>query len=74
MDNQHKLINGYRDLTQKEIDVINTVKQKGEELAEMIQAVKGLPGIDGRWLAIGQTNLQQGIMAVIRSVAKPESF
>lgn len=27
-----------------------------------------------RWLAIGQTDLQQGFMALIRAIARPETF
>jgi hypothetical protein len=74
MDNQHRLIEGYRDLTEKEIVLINAIKLKALELEKMIQSVKDHPGSDGRWLAIGQTHLQQGVMAVIRAVAKPGGF
>jgi len=29
---------------------------------------------DGRWVAVGKTHLQQGLMALTRAVAKPEFF
>lgn len=74
MDNQHKLIKGYRDLSQEEINVINDLKYLGEQLGFRIESLQAMPGVDKRWLAIGKTDLQKGIMAVIRSVAKPESF
>lgn len=74
MDNQHRLIKGYRDLTEKEIGVINDLKSIGESLDRALKSVETLPGIDPRWLAIGKTNLQQGIMAVVRSVARPDGF
>lgn len=32
MDNQHKKIKGYRDLSQEEIDLMNRIKEKGQEL------------------------------------------
>ena len=35
MDNQHKLIKGYRDLSQEEIDLMNSIKDKGRELLEL---------------------------------------
>ncbi len=34
----------------------------------------GKPNIDKRWVAIGVTNLQQGFMALTRSIAKPTTF
>lgn len=35
MDNQHQKIKGYRDLTQEEIDLMNRVKEKGDELGAL---------------------------------------
>lgn len=32
MENQHKKIKGYRDLSQEEIDLLNRIKEKGAEL------------------------------------------
>ena len=40
MDNQHKLISGYRSLTQAEIDLINEIKAKGDELMQLCYKVK----------------------------------
>jgi len=40
MDNQHKKITGYRDLTQAEIDLMNEVKAKGEELRELVKKIR----------------------------------
>lgn len=88
MDNQHKLINGYRDLTKEEIALMNEIKQTGAKLGELIERMQAMPAtlqdgtspdgepiaIDKRWLAIGNTQVQQGLMAVIRSVAKPASY
>lgn len=74
MDNQHKKIKGYRDLSQEEINAMNTIKQKGEELSQLIADLDIMLDTDKRWLAIGETHLQQGIMSLVRSVAKPESF
>lgn len=74
MDNQHKLIKGYRDLSQEEIDMMNRIKSLGSDLDDLITALDNLPDTDKRWVSIGKTDLQKGIMALVRSVAKPESF
>lgn len=74
MDNQHQKIKGYRDLSQEEIDLMNAVKAKGNEMGDLIKELQALETTDKRWVAIGQTNLQQGIMALVRAIAKPESF
>lgn len=73
MENQHKLISGYRDLSQEEIDLVNTIKEKGNEIGAIFDGLDAMD-VDKRWLAIGRTHLQQGIMATIRSITKPEGF
>lgn len=76
MDNQHKLIKGYRDLSQAEIDAMNEIKEMGNRLGALCDRLNSsdLPTTDGRWVEIGKTQLQQGIMALVRAVARPESF
>ena len=77
MENQHRKIKGYRELTQEEIDLMNTIKEKGVELEELIEKIDSLTGdktADKRWLDIGKTDLQKGLMALTRSVAKPTFF
>ena len=74
MDNQHKKIKGYRELSQDEIDLMNRIKEQGACLELMISDLYSSIGIDGRWIDIAETHLQQGIMAAVRAVAKPESF
>jgi hypothetical protein len=74
MDNQHKQIKGYRDLSQQEIDDMNEIKLLGVKLGDLIEKLETFETTDKRWLAIGKTELQQGLMALTRSVAKPEIF
>lgn len=74
MDNQHKHIKGYRDLTQEEINLMNEVKSKGEELGLLVDKLFENPDFDKRWVSIGKTDLQTGIMALVRSIARPETF
>jgi hypothetical protein len=40
MDNQHQKIKGYRDLTQAEIDLMNEIKAKSVEFAELVKKVR----------------------------------
>ncbi len=103
MENQHRKIAGYRELSQTEIDLMNRIKAKGGELlelqAELVDLLK-LHEIDKmnamdqaptneaeaeakaefnrfhaaepfRWAAIGKTEIQTGIMAMVRAVAQP---
>lgn len=101
MENQHRKIKGYRELSQEEIDLMNSIKAKGAELLalqnrleaklhfELVQ-LKSKAESDGataegldellrfvaaepqRWAAIGKTDIQTGIMALVRAVAQPE--
>lgn len=101
MENQHRKIKGYRELSQAEIDLMNRIKAKGAELlvlqAELEESL-GKQRFDVqaaalsdteyespanaehrrfteaeplRWAAIGKTDIQTGIMALVRAVAQP---
>lgn len=74
MDNQHRKITGYRELTQRDIDMMNKIKAKGAELDALVQEVQAIPEVDQRWASIAKTDLQTGLMALTRAVAKPTSF
>lgn len=74
MENQHRAIKGYRELSEQEIALMNEVKETGEELGNLIATLKQMPEIDQRWVSIAQTDLQKGIMALVRSIAQPTSF
>ena len=73
VDNQHKKIKGYRDLTEDEIALMNETKELAAECGGLIEKISKI-NADQRWLAIGKTDLQKAFMAVVRSIAKPESF
>lgn len=93
MENQHREIKGYRELSQEEIDLMNQVKAHAEGCNELIKklaqmnslrfkgTVDGVPfetsianGESNRWSAIAKTQLQQGYMALVRSIALPSTF
>jgi len=74
MDNQHRQIKGYRELSQEEIDLMNEVKAKGVELGELVAKLRSNPDLDQRWVSIGATDFQTGLMALTRSIAQPTFF
>lgn len=75
MENQHRQIKGYRELTQDEIDLMNEIKEHGRQLGELVGKLRAHDDrLDQRWISIGATDLQTGLMALTRGVAKPEFF
>lgn len=74
MDNQHKHIVGYRDLSAQEINLMNEGKDLAERVGEYLKKLELIEEIDPRFLAIGKTDLQKGFMCVIRSIAQPSTF
>lgn len=77
MDNQHREINGYRELNADEIALMNEIKSKGVELGELVAKLRDAESrldIDQRWVSIGATDLQTGLMALTRGVARPTFF
>ena len=74
MENQHRKIAGYRELSVEEIDLMNEIKAKGIFLGELVEKLKATEGLDQRWVSIGSTDLQTGLMALTRAVAKPTFF
>jgi len=89
MENQHKKIKGYRDLSQSEINLMNQIKEHAQETQALLHDVKTLRNdmqrefnpIDSnqyeesmRCLELAKTNLQTGQMWFVRAVALPNSF
>ena len=101
MENQHKKIKGYRDLSQYEIDLMNKIKAKGNELGELVVEVQRhitnqrnqccvveqcievtnqdeyerlCRAEPERFANIAKSELQTGIMHLVRAIAQPEGF
>ena len=74
MENQHREIKGYRELNQGEIDAMNHVKEIGAMLGDVVAAMRSKETLDQRWVSIGATHLQEGLMALTRAIAKPTFF
>jgi hypothetical protein len=71
VDNQHKLIAGYRDLTQAEIELINVWKEIEQLLDRYLTRLDPRGTAQGRWNAMARTHLETGIMYAIKAVAAP---
>lgn len=74
MENQHRHIKGYRELSQEEIDMMNEGKALAEQCGAFIEKLQAAGDTDKRWVAISRTHLQEGFMSAIRSIAKPTTF
>lgn len=74
MENQHREIKGYRELNESEISEMNAVKGMGALLGELVDKLRANKDFDQRWVSIGATELQQGLMALTRAIAKPTFF
>ena len=67
-------ITGYRQLNEQEAALMNRIKQAGIELQTLIIQLRQTPGLELRWVDLGQDDLQVGLMKLTRAVAKPTSF
>lgn len=90
MDNQHRKISGYRELSEAEVALMNEIKAHAETTANLIEKVSTLRNqMQGelapplmpdqfneskRCLSLAKTQLQQGQMWFVRAVALPNSF
>ncbi len=88
MENQHRLIKGYRDLSEQEIALVNEAKQMADQVGELCLKIARLAvampsdtaDTDAereeamRWVETGETTLQTGFMQLIRSITRPGSF
>ncbi len=67
-------VTGYRQLTEAEVALMNEGKALAERCGEYVAKLRALHGLDQRWVSIGATDLQTGLMALTRSVAQPTFF
>lgn len=72
MENQHRKISNYRELTQDEIDSMNAIKAWEQNAMRLIGNLGKIPGIDQRRLSLAKTNIEQGCMWAVKAVARPD--
>lgn len=73
MKDQHTKITGYRDLTQSEIDGMNSVKALEVDVAALWHQLGTIPGVNHRDLAIARTHFEDACIRAVRAVARPVS-
>ena len=71
MDNQHRLVKGYREFNAQELDAINSIKLAELDIGQLWQQIGKVEGVDPRYLNIARTQLEQAFSSLVRSVAKP---
>ena len=67
-------VTGYRQLNEQEAALMNEIKAHGVQLGALVDRLRATPALDQRWVSIGATDLQTGIMALVRAVAQPTTF
>lgn len=65
-------IPGYKDQTATNVALVSHFKRQEERLLREMDEMKDMADIDKRWLAIARTQIEQGYMALNRSVFKPD--
>lgn len=68
------LMNEIKALSEDDAAMMNEIKAAGVQLGELVAKLRLIPGLDQRWVSIGATDLQTGLMALTRSVAQPTTF
>jgi hypothetical protein len=82
MENQHRKIAGYRDFDQTDLDLINKIKEIGNEtlatlcneVEQRVVSCSDNPSESLHWLNQGEQALREGIMFLVRAVANPKGF
>ena len=71
MDHKGLPVEGYRSQSDANVGQVNINKQMEEEVLRRLDGLKVTPDVDGRWLAIGRTHIEEGFMAINRAIFKP---
>lgn len=72
MDNQHRKISGYRELSQGEIDLMNRFKLHEAGFNDLIDELCDRCNIDIRQASIAKTDGESAYMRAVRAIAQPE--
>lgn len=62
---------GYKAQSEQSVQLVNGMKVTEEIVLRCLDDLAAMPDVDKRWLAIGRTQIEQGFMAVNRSIFKP---
>jgi len=62
---------GYRPQSESNVELVNHNKLLEEAVLRVLDKLAQASEVDKRWLAIGRTAIEQGFMAVNRSIFRP---
>lgn len=62
---------GYREQGEDNVALVNINKRLEENILRALDRLAAVNSVDKRWLAIGRTSIEQGFMAVNRSIFQP---
>ena len=62
---------GYKPQTNDNVALVNRNKEIEERVLRILDELKGLQGVDQRWLATGRTDIEKGFMSVNRAIFQP---
>lgn len=65
-------VKGYTEQTPAKLAMVNANKIVEEGVLRVLDQLRGVEGIDLAWLTIGQRHIEQGFMAVNRSIMQPQ--
>lgn len=71
-ENKPLPVKGYTGQPDWKVDMVNANKVLEERVLRVFDELAKLEPIDKRWLAIGRTHIEEGFMAVNRSIFKPQ--
>lgn len=64
-------VSGYLPQSTDKVDLVNANKALEERCIRAAEAIRDMPGMDGRMAALAITNIQQGFMWLNRAVFQP---
>ena len=65
-------VSGYTPQSQAKVDLVNRNKEAEERVLRILDELSTGEGVDGRWLQIGRTHVEQAFMAINRAIFKPQ--
>lgn len=71
-DHKPMPVAGYTEQSDLRVATVNAMKQAEEGILRALDILAEKSDIDKRWLSIGRTHIEQGFMAVNRSVFRPQ--
>jgi hypothetical protein len=71
LENQHRKISGYRELSQEEIDLMNDVKSLEDQVGSLVRKIQSTEGLDHLLVDYATKDLKQGFMWLVRAIAQP---